>query len=258
MHTKNRLCASLFATIIHLSVSLLIGAAIFFVVFKAWFPHPLDELSGGRTLFALLIGSHIVCGPFLTSILFNPKKTKRELSLDLLLIIFLQLSILGCNLYFISRARPVVIAFEADRFVVVSAVDVDIEDLPNAESKWRSLSWSGPILLGTRVSTDGTETLRSIALSLAGLEPSGRPSWWQEYNKSRPTIIKTMKPLSALMLTSKITQQDILDNSLQNLDVSYEKIYYLPLVSKKHLDSWVVLLNDQADIIGYAPVGGFQ
>ena len=36
-----------------------------------------------------------------------------------------------------------------------------------------------------------------------------------------------------------------------------EALFYLPLTSRKKLDDWIVLLNAEAAIVGYAPVSGF-
>ena len=77
-----------------------------------------------------MVGVDVVCGPLLTLVLFNPAKSRRELRLDLSLVAVIQLAALAYGLYSISLARPVIQAFETDRFAVVSAVEIDPGQLP--------------------------------------------------------------------------------------------------------------------------------
>lgn len=228
------------------------------LVLGIWFPYPLRLLAGGLDLFWILIGVDVVCGPILTALLFSPTKPRRELILDLSLVAAIQTIALVYGVYSISQARPVVLAFESDRFVSVSAAQVDIATLPEAPPAWQSLSWRGPILLGTRKARDGIETLQSIELSLRGLEPSARPGWWQSYDESRSTAKQRMRPLSILHAQQEPKVQALIDEAVQKSGLSIDQIHYLPLVSQKYLDKWIALLDAQANIIGYAPVSGFS
>jgi hypothetical protein len=257
MIRQARVRAALRAFGIHLILSLAVAMLVAFVVFGIWFPYPLRHLAGGIDLFWILIAVDVVCGPFLTGLLYSPKKPKRELAIDLLLIVVIQLGALIYGIYSIAQARPVVLVFESDRFVAVTAAQVDTANLPQALPAWQSLSWSGPILLGTRKASDGQETLKSIELSLRGLEPSARPGWWQSYDESRPAVRQRMKPLSTLRTEQVAEAQSVIDAAVRKTGLPITQIHYLPLVSKKSLDQWVALLDAQANIIGYASVGGF-
>src|SRR5439155_15711620 len=143
------------------------------------------DVAGGQYLFMVLVSVDMVCGPLLTMVLFSPLKSRHKLTLDLSLVAIVQLSALTYGVHVISEARPVVVAFEVDRLVAVAAVQVDPAQLGEAPPELRKLSWSGPVLVGTRDVRDG-ETFRSVMLSLKGVEPSARPGWWQAYDKSRP------------------------------------------------------------------------
>ena len=257
MISGNRIRAAIRAFFIHFFLSLVVAVVAAYLVFGVWFPYPLRYLAGGLDLFWILMGVDVVCGPLLTGLLFSPSKSSRELAVDLTLIAVLQLSALIYGIYSISQARPVAVVFESDRFVAVSAAQVDTSALPQALPELQSLSWTGPIQLSTRASRNGVETLQSIELSMQGLEPSARPGWWQSYDASRHTAIQRMKPLLDLRQQKFSDGQATIDEAVQKTRVEIKNIYYLPLVSQKSLDQWVVLLNSNADVIGYAPVGGF-
>ena len=67
----------------HLGLSVLVAVGVAVVVLGLWFPYPFRALSGGQHLFWIIVGVDVVCGPLLTTVLFNPAKSRRELTLDL-------------------------------------------------------------------------------------------------------------------------------------------------------------------------------
>ena len=257
MH-KHRIIAASKAFGIHLMLSTFVAVLVAYVVIRVWFPHPFGMLAGGLHLFWILVGVDVVCGPLLTALLFNPAKSRRELTLDLSLVALIQLAALGYGLYSISQARPVVLAFETDRIVAVSVSQIDPIDLPQAPIEFQTLSWTGPVLRGTRNAKDGNEKLKSIEMSIQGVEPSARPGWWQSYDDSRAEVQQRMKKLTAMREQQKAVAQANIDAAVQKTGLAIKQIYYLPLTSQKSLDEWIVLLDAQAHIIGYAAVGGFE
>ena len=244
-------------SILHLCASALIALIVATLVFGAWFPYPYRHLADGQHLFWIMVGVDVVCGPLLTLVLFNPAKSRRELRLDLSLVALIQLAALAYGLYSISLARPVIQAFETDRFAVVSAAEIDPGQLPQAPPAWRTLPWNGPRLVGVRAPRDGNETLYSIELSLQGVEPSVRPGWWQPYEQSIPAVQRRMKKLADLRSARPAAGQALIDQAVRQTGQPLEALFYLPLTSRKKLDDWIVLLDAQANIAGYAPVSGF-
>lgn len=250
--------AAVNAALIHLCLSLVVAAITATVMFGLWFPYPYRDLAGGQHLFWILIGVDVVCGPLLTSVLFNPTKSRRELTLDLSLVALVQLAALLYGLHSVTLARPVVLAFETDRLVTVSEAEISTTDLPLAPPGFQALSWTGPVLVGTRAAKDGSETLKSIELSTQGIEPSARPGWWQPYEKSRPLVQQHMKKLDALRSKLSSDKQAIIDEAAQKAGLPVDRLYYLPLVSQKQLDTWIALLDAEGTIKGYAPIDGFE
>ncbi|MGN8060764.1 TfpX/TfpZ family type IV pilin accessory protein [Ralstonia sp. 22111] len=253
-----RVRAAVKAAFIHLGLSLVVAALTAAVMFGLWFPYPYRELAGGQHLFWIVIGVDVVCGPLLTSVLFNPAKSRRELTLDLSLVALVQLAALLYGLHSVTLARPVILAFETDRLVTVSAAEINTADLPLAPAGFQALSWTGPVLIGTRTPKDGSETLKSIELSTLGIEPSARPGWWQPYEKSRPVVRQRMKRLDARRAKLPSEKQAIIDEAAKKTGLPVDQLYYLPLVSKKQLDTWIALLDAQGTIKGYAPIDGFE
>ena len=242
---------------IHLLVSLLVACIAAWMVFFLWFPSPYQGLAGGSHLFWMLVGIDIICGPLLTLILFHSSKSRRELTLDLSLVVIIQLAALIYGLHSIALARPVVIAFEVDRFVAVSLAQLDPTSLAQAPIDMRSMSWTGPRLIGTRRPLNEVEGFRSLELSLQGIEPSARPDWWQAYEQSAPDVRQRMKPIADLRAKCTAETRESIDAAVAKTGMTSNTLYYLPLTSQKMVDGWIILLDVQAKIVGYAPVDGF-
>lgn len=254
---SGRLINSLRYSSIHFLIGLFVLAFPAFLILNIWFPYPFKDASGGSHLFLILIAVDVVIGPLLTAIVFNPFKKKRERFFDLLFIALLQIIAFGYGLYSIGQARPVVLGFEADRFVIISAAQIDIGRLATAKKEFQSLSWRGPVLVGTRGPVNSDELMVSIDLSFQGVPPSARPDWWVSYDSNRRLIQDRKKSLSSLRNSSETHDKHIIDKALSANGLDIASTYYLPMVSKKNLDGWVVLLNVNNDIVGYIPIGGF-
>ena len=240
----------------HFLISLILAGLAALLVFFVWYPRPYAELTGGLELYKLVVGVDIVCGPLLTLILASPAKKLRERVMDFSLIGAIQLAALLYGLYSVSQARPVVAAFETDRINVVTAAEVVAEDLHKAPESLQSLSLWGVRRVGTREARDTDEANRSLSLSLGGIEPSMRPDWWTADDAAeREKIRHAMRPLSELAKARKIDETEIL--RLASLSAAPEGgAYFLPFTSGRVKD-WIVVMNRDADFLGYAHIDGF-
>ena len=255
---KIRMKTALRAAAIHLGISLAIAVLVAILVLVVWFPGPYRDLAGGLHLFWLLVIVDVICGPLLTLVLFNPAKSQRELTMDLGLVALVQIAALIYGLHSISQARPVMLVHEVDRFVAVTHAQVDPADIPKALPEFQQFPWfNGPHIAGVRAPKDGPETLASVELSLSGKEPSLRADWWQPYASSVAEVKKRMKKVTTLRTTLNEHQQAVLDQAVSRSGHIVDTLHFLPMTSGKLLDSWIVLLNDNAEIVGYAPIGGF-
>lgn len=240
----------------HFIISLCLASLVALLIFGLWFPYPYRELAGGRELFWLIISVDVVCGPLLTLVLAAPHKRRRELCTDIGLVAFIQLLALGYGLTVLAAARPVALAFEVDRFRVVSAADIDPADLEQAPENFRSLSLTGPLLVGIRTAKNPDEQFSSMSLGLAGIEPSMRPNWWTNYSEARTEVLRKAQPVAQLR-TKHPGKATLIDGSVADTKVSESELLWLPLVSRK-TNEWVVLIDKKEGLPrGYLPLDGF-
>lgn len=260
----SRFRPALWAALWHLSLSIAVAGLVAFLVFGFWFPGALRELAGGADLFWLIVGVDVVCGPLLTLVIFNPAKPRAELARDVALVAAIQLLALGYGVHTLSYARPVALVYEIDRLRVVSFADLDeteAQQIPAWARPWR---FSRPRTVGIRLPSSGEEKLNSISASLQGVEPSQRPSWWQDYAHNRPQVLERARPLPELR-TKHSEQSALLDvavaRALHNIEpgetTDAQALRWLPLVSRRAAD-WVVLLDPvTARVRGYVHLDGF-
>lgn len=244
------------AAALHLLASASIALILALVVFVLWYPSPFRDLAGGLHLFGLVVAVDVVTGPLLTLAVFNAAKPRKELMFDLTVIGFLQLGALAYGVHTVAAARPVVLAYEVDRFVAVPAAQVQTSELPDAPGDLKTLSWVGPRIVGTRTPRDAAEQVQSIQLSFQGIEPSVRPSWWVPYPEVIDSVRRRMKPVDGLGATLSLEQKTRLSQAVARSRVDSGKLFYLPLTGHAS-DAWIVLLDGSGNIVSYAPVNGF-
>lgn len=241
MNVKKRIALSSRVFGVHFLLSGVVAALVFFFPFKIWFPWPYGELTGGYRLYTLIFLVDIVLGPFLTLVLYDPRKSSKEKKITLSLIAFAQTLALIYGVWALSLSRPVYIAFEKDRLRVVAAREIDTNQLVSAPAGLKKLSWSGPVFIGLREPRDSNEFLKSLERSIAGEAIAVRPNWWKNYSDSLLEIRARAKSFSDLIRRAPEKENEIREK-LKKLGVSENETIWLPLTSDVVFD-WVILLE---------------
>jgi hypothetical protein len=240
---------------LHFLVSVSVATTSGLLVFSLWYPPPYTVLAGGLTLFFMLVGIDVILGPCLTALVAAPNKPRTELRRDIAVIAFFQLLAFVYGMATIAQARPVHLVFEVDRFRIVTAADVDPAELSKATPGMGHLSWIGPTLIAARKSVGNAEMVRSLDLSLQGVDISMQPDHWVNYAQSTGDVILAGK--SVTLLLEKYPDLIYQVNALQQEHrVKLETLRFLPLVGRSV--SWVALVAEpDARVVGYLPVDGF-
>ena len=244
------------AATIHLGCSLVVAAVAASLVFTLWYPWPYRIVSGGSELFALLVSVDAVLGPLVTFAVFDRRKRRASLRRDLMVVVVLQLTALGYGLHTTFIARPVVLAFEGERFRATQAAAVVESELPDAPPALRSLSIAGPRIVRALTPTEGEEKFDAIQLGLAGVDVGMRPKYWRPWDaQGRREALAAAKPLPAL-LAQKQSQSAEVDESIKRSGMPADSMVYLPLLARR--TDWVVLLDARSgEVVGFAPLDGF-
>jgi hypothetical protein len=237
----------------HLLVSVVVAALTAGVVFGCWYPGPYRLMSGGQSLFVLVISVDLVLGPLLTFAVFDLGKGWRHLCRDLAVIGVLQFAGLSYGLHTVYAVRPVALVFEVDRFRVVTASDVYLPELPGAAPQFRSLPLTGPWLLAVRPPLNGNERKTSIFMALEGVDVGQRPSFWKPYDEARDTVIARARPIELLLKRYPERAAEI-ETVLRERKLSRAQARFLPVMAR---GDWVAVLDSRADIATFLDAEGF-
>ncbi len=239
----------------HAVVSMGVALLSAFLVFAVWYPMPYRAMLGIGGIYLLILVVDVVCGPLLTLVLASPKKSMRELTLDLGLVALIQIAALVYGMHAVWIARPAVLAFEKDRLMVVTANEVDISELEQAPEGMRQLPFSGVLKVATRSATSGMELVESIDKGMAGISPAMLPSWWLPMQAQYDAMRARTKPLTEL-IARRPEHAELLKKAAAATSIPMEQLTYLPLTATKTKD-WIALLNVSLTVVGFAPVDGF-
>lgn len=256
MSISVRYKAALKAASLHFGASIGVALLAAALVFGVWYPYPYRELAGGRELFLLIVLVDVVCGPLLTMVMFNPKKPRWELTMDLGFVAMIQVAALLYGVYTLAMARPIYLVYEVDRFRVVSVADVQEGELRPELGGLHRVPWWGPKTIGVRAPRDGEETLKSLDLSLQGNEPSARPDWWVPYEENRQQAKARAQSIEVLKQKHP-AQKNVLEKAVWETGRKESDLKWLPLTGFKSSE-WVALVDAvTADVVGFAPIDGF-
>lgn len=181
------------AFFIHFAFSIVLVLAAYLLVKLLWYPAPLFKATDASKLFVLILVVDLILGPILTFIIY--KKNKKTLRIDLVVIILVQLSALCYGLYSMYEARPVWIAYVADRFELVRVNDI-IED----DKQAYNLPSFGPEYIYVDLSQlNADEKLDSILKETQyNISPAQRPKFYNNFDLAEPLIIKNSQNINLL------------------------------------------------------------
>ena len=241
----------------HMAWTVLVLLIVAALVFGLWFPRPFDQVAHGRQLFGLLVLSMLMSGPLLTLLLYRPGKPRYQWRVDVVLIALLQLVVLGFGLYQLVQSRPVVVAFEGDRFRLVQAGSISLGQLDQAPPELAQLDYGGPRWLGVQLlaNTD-PQFAKSVQLAMLGLHPAHRPERWRSYAGQQVQVQQALQPLNALRVLHP-GAGDQIDLAIANTGLPEASLGFVPLMHENSSD-WVVLVQRiDAAPVGFVPLSGW-
>ena len=241
------------ATASHLAFSALLAIVSAILVFRYWYPNQYREVAGGLELFLILISVDIALGPLLTFVIANPAKARRILKIEISVICALQISALIYGMHSVYIARPVVTVFEVDRFRVLTPNEIDTSEFREPSVSYKSLSITGPELLGTRRPQSGAESTDALFKAVEGFDIGQRPRFWQPYQKSSGDALAKSRSVQ-ILLDRYPAEAKKLAAKMRYLNINPEKSRFLPVNAR---GDWVAVLDEVGQFEGFLPVDGF-
>src|SRR5262245_13782289 len=176
------------AVLLHFLVTLAVAAVAAGVIFFIWYPDPYQAMLGGTKLFLLISVCDLALGPLISLVIYNSKKSRRELITDYSIVGVVQLAAFVYGVVTIANARPAYVAFVMDRVEVVLADDLRDADLLAAKEPYRTRPKWGPELIATQAPTDLKERNDLLTSGLQGRDIQTFPRYYVPYEAAREQI----------------------------------------------------------------------
>jgi len=238
---------------IHFLLTLLVGGIAATLIFLVWFPGSLARMVGGTQLFWLVFYSDLALGPLISLVIFNKKKTRKELVVDYSLVGVVQLGALTYGISIIAVSRPVFVAFIVDRFEVVTAVELNDSDLAEAiDMRYRSRPWLGPKLVGVQMPANLNEHSDLIFSAVAGKDAQFMPKYYRPYEASTDEVRRKSGSIEALVSRHQEKRQE-LDLAIKELGHTSGKLRWLPVHHR--FGFWTALIDAKTGYpVKYLPI----
>lgn len=227
------------ATGVHFAVTLLLAGIAAALIFLVWFPSPFQTMIGGTELFMLVVGCDLALGPLMSLVIYNSRKSRRELVIDYTIVGVLQIAALVYGVFIVAGTRPTYVVFNTDRYEVVTARDIDEKELAAArDPQYRRLPWTGPRLIA--VDVPAADQQDAMFQSLSGNEEHQRPRFYVPLESKVDAIRAKAKPLKALE-DRKPASKPLLDAAVADLGLPADQLGWLPVRHRKGF--WTALIN---------------
>jgi len=110
------------ATAVHMSMSIAVFTYLAYQIYYNWYPQPYFEVDGGWQGIRLVGAVDLVLGPFITFLIFDLSKSRRDIIFDLVTILVIQLGALAYGIHTTYTQRPIAIVL-IDEFVVPATME---------------------------------------------------------------------------------------------------------------------------------------
>ena len=181
----------------HLSISILIALFSMVLVFLVWYPLPLAKAVGVTHIFLMLLAIDVIIGPVLGFVVY--KEGKKNLKMDLSIIIALQISTLCYGVYSIEQGRPAWIAYNVDRFELVRKNELVDTKIQHAQPQFQKPSWFKPQYVAAEFAKDTQQRNDEMfAEVFSGISIAQRPERYVELTQVKHQIQQRALPLKEL------------------------------------------------------------
>ena len=235
----------------HFILSIIIFTIVLATMIHFWYPAPHFSLSGGWDGLKILAGVDLVLGPLLTLVVFNIKKPKKELVMDLSLIVLMQFAALGWGLNAIYQQRPVAIVFYGTEFFSYPASEYTKQNV--SPETLRQFGSQLPVLIYAKKPPMGSGELEEMVtrIETENVFPYHQINIYHPFKeffselKSNPLYLADINTI----IETNTGIREALDSVLQETDKNIDDYVYFKLYSESHYP--IMMFNAEGDFVTY-------
>jgi len=248
MTTLSRSVLSRFkAAGLHFIASLFLFSLLGFVVVQLWYPQPYFSASGGWQGLQIIALVDVVLGPCLTFIIYQSTKPRKELMMDIGLIVLIQVSALAYGIHALHSQRPVALVFWENRFHTVPAQalsnqGIDIDTLRQFSQQSPAKVYAqNPLILAEK-----KEMLKRI--NEQRLPPTHQFDLYRSIESHKQAILSHSIDINeVIQANSDMSEQ--LTTLLDKTQTTQAENFYIVLESR--YQNIILVLNSDAQQVGF-------
>jgi hypothetical protein len=218
---------------IHLAISAAIACGVLLGMLFFFYPSPYFVAVGGKDLLMILICVDVVLGPLITLIIFNPKK--KSLKWDLTAIGVMQVAALIYGAYTMFEARPVYTVFAKDKFVVLTANNIDPKLLAKVtRPEFKNVPVMGPAMVIAKQPDNEKEQQDLVFIQAMGVGIQYMPQYYVPYKEAVSLVLEQAKPLSQLKKQNPKSYEAVAQIG-RSLGKQESEVVFLPVNARKQV-----------------------
>ncbi len=239
--TRTRYSATALHFLASLSVfSLLLGVALLF-----WYPDSYFSASGGWQGIRLVAAVDLVLGPLLTLVLYNPKKSRRELMGDIGVVVLIQSVALVWGIKAIYEQRPVAVVFLDTSFYTVPAAALESQGVDLAQLD--RFGQQRPVLVFADRPDSGPGLQQYLQLAeQEQIPPHEQFGLYQPLAEHFSRVTRSAVDVQEIMANNADMKQQI-EHVLANEQGVIDDFHFLPLTSRYR--NIVMMFNRQGVLV---------
>ncbi len=222
---------------LHLASSATVLILILGSLYLGWYRWPGWRLADVTEVVIVLIGVDLVLGPLMTFIVANSKKSRRELTRDIGIIVAVQICALLYGSTQLWKGRPLYYAFSETVLELVQAYDIDSDEAtlgrqrnPRLAPHWYSL----PRWIWAPLPEDPEEALKIVNGTITGGDDViSMPIYFKPWDDGLPALRAQLKKIDDAANFSKGEKMKLRE-IMQTRGLALDQPNTMPLTGRGH------------------------
>ena len=222
---------------LHLLSSAMVLTLILGCLYFGWYRWPGWYLTDVTRVVLVMVCVDVVLGPTLTLIIANQKKSRRELTRDIGIIVAVQLCALGYGSVSLWNGRPLYYAFSESVLQMVQAYDIDAKEAqlgreqnPTLAPHWYSL----PRWVWAPLPQDPDERGKIVSAAVSGGDDViSMPRYFKPWAAGVPSLRSQLKKVDDVAYFAK-SEKKRLKDKMKAAGMADDRLNTMPLTGRGH------------------------
>ena len=223
---------------LHLASSAAVITLILGSLYLGWYHWPGWRLADVTQVVTILVGVDLILGPLMTFIIANSKKSRRELTRDIGIIVAVQLCAMIYGSTVLWNGRPLYYAFSETILQLVQAYDINSDEAalglrqnPTLAPHWYNL----PRWIWAPLPDDPEESKKIVeaVVTSGGDDVVSMPRYFKPWNQGLPALRAHLKKVDNVAYFSPGEKKKLKDK-MQAAGLPSDQLNTMPLTGRGH------------------------